>query len=150
VNANDRQDLAERLSAFVAHVLRHSGTGFVALIDETGLRPAQLKSLLTLAAQESPVSVGRLAELLAVSQPTASRIAAALEARGLLDTGVDPDDHRARSLRLSRSGHALVRRLRAARAADIREFVDGLPAGQCDGLAAALSELELELDAVPA
>ncbi len=147
MNANDRQLLAERLSAFTAHVLRHSGTGFVALIEQTGLRPTQLKALFGLSAQEQAISIGRLAELLDASQPTASRITAALEARGLVEAAVASEDRRARSLRLTASGRALVARLAAARAADIRVFVDALGAEHCERLAGALSDLELE--AVP-
>jgi DNA-binding MarR family transcriptional regulator len=144
VNANIRERLAERLYALTVVLAEGSGTSFLGLVEKTGLSPTQVKTLLALARRSEPLSVGELAELLGASQPTASRIAAALAARGLLDSEVSALDRRARRLSLSDDGLALVGRLIAARVADLRVFTDALSDEESERLAAGLAQAEQE------
>jgi DNA-binding MarR family transcriptional regulator len=144
VNANIRRRLPERLYALTVELAERSGTSFLTLVDETGLSTTQVKTLLALARRRDPLSVGDLAELLAASQPTASRIAAGLCARGLLDSVVSAHDRRARRLSLSDDGLAHVGRLVAARVADLRVFTDALSDEECERLAAGLAQAERE------
>jgi DNA-binding MarR family transcriptional regulator len=142
VNANIRQSLPERLYALTVALAERTGTSFLGLVEKTGLSPTQVKTLLALARRSEPLSVGDLAELLGASQPTASRIAAGLVARGLLDSEVSAHDRRARRLSLSGDGRALVDRLIAARVADLRVFTDSLSDDQSERLAAGLAQAE--------
>jgi DNA-binding MarR family transcriptional regulator len=142
VNANIRHSLPERLYALTVELAERSGTSFLTLVDETGLSATQVKTLLALARRNDPLSVGDLAALLAASQPTASRIAAALCARGLLHSEVSIHDRRARRLSLSDDGRALVDRLIAARVADFRVFTDALSDEEGERLAAGLAQAE--------
>ena len=144
MNANIRERLPKRLYSLTVELASRSGTSFLALVEKTGLSPTQVKTVLALARRPDPLSVGDLAELLSLSQPTASRIAAGLAARGLLDSEVSPHDRRARRLSLSDDGHALVGRLTAARVADLRVFTDALSDEECERLAAGLTQTELE------
>jgi DNA-binding MarR family transcriptional regulator len=136
--------LPERLYALTVVLAERSGTSFLGLVEKTGLSPTQVKTVLALARRSEPLSVGELAELLGASQPTASRIASALVARGLLDSEVSAHDRRARRLSLSRDGHALVGRLTAARVADLRVFTDALSDEQSERLVAGLTQAERE------
>lgn len=142
VNANIRTRLPERLYALTVALAERTGTSFLRLVEKTGLSATQVKTVLALARRSEPVSVGQLAELLGASQPTASRIAAGLVARGLLDSEVPAQDRRARKLSLSADGHALVGRLVAARVADLRVFTDSLTDEQREQLSAGLAQAE--------
>lgn len=144
MNANIRGRLPERLYALTVELAERSGTFFLALVEETGLSATQVKTLLALARRPDPLSVGDLAELLTVSQPTASRIATGLGVRGLLDSEVSAHDRRARRLSLSDDGRALVGRLIAARVTDLRVFTDALSDEECERLATGLAQAERE------
>lgn len=142
MNANIRDRLPERLYALTVELAERTGTSFLRLVEKSGLSTTQVKTVLALARRPEPLSVGDLAELLGASQPTASRIAAGLVSRGLLDSEVPAQDRRARSLSLSADGRALVGRLVAARVADLRVFTDGLSDEECERLAAGLAQAE--------
>lgn len=142
MNANIRERLSERLYALTVALAERTGSSFLGLVEKTGLSPTQVKTVLALARRSEPISVGELAELLCASQPTASRIAAGLAARGLLDSEVSAHDRRARRLSLSADGHALVGRLIAARVADLRVFTDALSDDESERLAEGLAQAE--------
>jgi DNA-binding MarR family transcriptional regulator len=65
-------------------------------------------------AKHGPCTVGRLAELEHVQPPSASKIVAALEARGLVDRHADPDDRRCALIATTDAGRAYLDELRAA------------------------------------
>jgi DNA-binding MarR family transcriptional regulator len=144
MNANIRESLPERLYALTVALAERTGTSFLGLVERSGLSATQVKTVLALSRRSEPLSVGDLAELLGASQPTASRIAAGLVARGLLDSEVPAEDRRARRLSLSADGHALVGRLVAARVADLRVFTDRLSDEERERLAAGLAQAELQ------
>ena len=144
MNTTIRTRLPERLYALTVALAERTGTSFLGLVEKSGLSTTQVKTVLALARRSQPISVGELAELLGASQPTASRIAAGLVARGLLDSEVPAEDRRARRLSLSADGRVLVGRLVAARVADLRVFTDGLSDEECERLAAGLAQAELQ------
>jgi DNA-binding MarR family transcriptional regulator len=143
VHASNRRELAEALHALIVEVGRSSGTSAIRLLDEAGLTAAQFKTLLTLGADGT--SVSGLAERLGVTQPTASRLVSALAAKGLVAAAVSEHDRRARELTLTPAGRALLRRMNAARVADLRVYVEGLGDDQAQRLAEALASLSHEL-----
>jgi DNA-binding MarR family transcriptional regulator len=143
VNANDRAELAERLQAFMRRVAAHSGSSALAVADELGLTSGELRLVLLLSRQDAPVSISEIAEQLAASQPTASRLVGALGRRELVAVEPARHDRRARQVELSPTGHDLIERLRAARVADVGRFVDDLPDDQAARLADALAALDL-------
>jgi DNA-binding MarR family transcriptional regulator len=143
VHETNRQELAERLYRLTTHLVRNSGTEAVGLLDEMGVRPSQLKALHILAYAEGPLTVTRLAELLAASQPTASRTVASLGRLGLVSCEVSESDRRSRELTVSDAGRAMVARLAAARTRDLSIFTDGLDEAAARRLSAALNQIDL-------
>jgi DNA-binding MarR family transcriptional regulator len=144
VKANDVEPLALRLHHLVEVLRERSGTSALALLEERGVTPAQMKALLVLSHRPEPVSVSELAESLSLSAPSASRTADALSQRGLVERRICTEDRRARDLALTASGRELVERITDARVADLRVVVEGLSPAQRERLRAALSALGLE------
>jgi DNA-binding MarR family transcriptional regulator len=142
VHASNRRALAEALNALIVEVHRNSGTSTVRVLEESGLTAAQFKTLASLG--RSSTSVSGLAGSLEVTQPTASRLVAALAAKGLVAAAVSANDRRARELTVTPAGRALLRRLDAARVADMRVYVDRLSPDQAARLADALASLAHE------
>jgi DNA-binding MarR family transcriptional regulator len=145
VNANDRAELAERLHAFMRRVTAHAGTSALAVADELGLSSGDLRVVLLLSHEAAPVSISEVADRLRASQPTASRLVASVVRRGLVCVEPARHDRRARQVELSPAGRELVARLRAARVADVRRFVDDLPEEQAARLSDVLGVLDLDL-----
>jgi DNA-binding MarR family transcriptional regulator len=142
MHASNRRALAEALNGLIGEVQRNSGTSTVRALEEAGVTAAQYKTLASLGA--SGTSVSGLASRLDVTQPTASRLVAALAAKGLVAAAVSVHDRRARELTLTAAGRALMRRLDSARVADLRVYVDRLPPDQAERLADALASLTQE------
>jgi DNA-binding MarR family transcriptional regulator len=141
--SSERRALAEALNALLRDVLRNSGTNAVRVLEEAGVTAAQFKTLTSLGGDA--MSVSRLASRLDVSQPTASRLVAALATKGLVAADVSADDRRAKVLRLTSAGRALLRRTDAARVADLRVYVDQLSPAQAARLAEALAGVSSEV-----
>jgi DNA-binding MarR family transcriptional regulator len=151
VHETNRQELAERLFRLTAHLARKSGTSAVALLDEVGVRPSQLRALHLLAFSAEPLTVSRLAELLGASQPTASRTAASLTKLGLATCAVGEADRRVREVSASDAGRDMIQRFAAARISDLGVFTEGLSEAAARRLSAALTQINLPLeDAQPA
>jgi DNA-binding MarR family transcriptional regulator len=141
--SSERRALAEALNALLRDVRRNSGTNAVRVLEEAGVTAAQFKTLTSLGSDA--MSVSRLASRLDVSQPTASRLVAALATKGLVAADVSADDRRAKVLRLTSAGRALLRRTDAARVADLRVYVDQLSPAQAARLAEALAGVSSEV-----
>lgn len=106
-----------------------------------GLTASQLSALVT-AEQHGPLRLGDLAVRETVSPPTMTRIAASLEALGLLDRVVDPDDGRASRVLLSREGGHALARIRRERTAHLASRIDQLTEADRAALAGAVDVLE--------
>jgi DNA-binding MarR family transcriptional regulator len=146
VHETNRQELAERLYQLTTHLVRNSGTSAVALLDEVGVRPSQLKALHILTYSEEPMTVSHLAERLGASQPTASRAVATLLTQKLVTCAVSDIDRRARHVTASKKGRELVARLADARVRDLGEFTDGLSDRAATRLSAALNQIDFADD----
>lgn len=87
--------------------------------------------------EHEPARLSELADAAGVDISTASRQVAKLVTLGFVERTPDPDDRRASSHRLSRSGRSLRRRLAQAR----RDWIDGLLVDLDEGERAVLAEL---------
>jgi MarR family transcriptional regulator for hemolysin len=85
-------------------------------------------SPLRIVAQHDGIRQRELAERLAIEGPTLVRMLDQLESHGLVERRPDPEDQRAKTLHLTRSGEALTRRVNptidAARARLLAEVTD--------------------------
>jgi DNA-binding MarR family transcriptional regulator len=149
VNATNRPHLAERLYDLTTHLARNSGSSAIALIDEIGVRPSQLKALHVAMHSQAPLTVSRLAELLGTSQPTASRSVASLARLGLVDCTISDADRRARDVTVTAAGRDVVARLAAARISDLTVFTDNLSDAAARRLTTALNQIDLTADDEP-
>ena len=77
------------------------------------LTPSQF-SLFVAVAKHGPLPVGRVAELEHVKPPTASKIIAKLDDRGLVQRTADPDDRRCALIEVSAAGREYIDEVRAA------------------------------------
>jgi DNA-binding MarR family transcriptional regulator/N-acetylglutamate synthase-like GNAT family acetyltransferase len=90
--------LAEQLQADAARIIRASGLP---------IQPAQFPMLAAID-RYGPLSVGRLVEVLGVSQPVVTRTLTGLVEMNLLDTTRDEADLRQKTVRLTRQGETLM------------------------------------------
>jgi len=97
------------------------------------LTMAQLKGLFLLA-NHGPMTVGHLAQALAVGKPAASILADRLVQLGLVERAEDPHDRRRTFVRLSASGEDLVIRLRQGSCERLRAWLGQLSAGDLAAL----------------
>ena len=104
--------------------LIHAARQLRRLDHDLGLSPARFSLLATLRYRGAQ-TVGRLAQLEDVSQPTVTKLVNALEAAGLVQRLPDPADGRASLVHLSPGGRALVRRARARKI----EYIESLTCG---------------------
>ena len=113
-------------------------------IDETGLSLTQCKVLLELGGLGQPErtwQVGDLAELFGVSVPSMSRGVDALVKAKLATRVEDPDDRRARQVKITAKGKSLVDTLVTVRQTGIEAFAATLTAAQRRKLDAAVEAL---------
>jgi DNA-binding MarR family transcriptional regulator len=132
--------LAEQLHALWGHVMRGSGGGFLAELEQHGLSLTQLKALHVLRSH-GELSVKHVGEQLGLSLPAASRAVDGLVQRGLADRSECATDRRCRLVRLSPAGADVVGRVAEARLAGIAQFVETLAAADREALGAALAPI---------
>jgi len=100
--------------------------------------------------QAGPLRVGALADAVAVTAPSMTRIINALEAEGLVARKADPTDGRAQVVVMTAAGRALLGSGREIRLATLRRRLDQLPPEERQRLEAAVGALELLGGAHPA
>lgn len=83
------------------------------------LAPSEYGVLYALSTAPGPMRITELSEDVLLSQPGMSRLIARLEDKGLIERVGDPDDARARRVRLSAEGARIQRRVGAAHARDV-------------------------------
>jgi DNA-binding MarR family transcriptional regulator len=98
--------------------------------------PAAHFPLLAALDRLGPLGVGQLSQAVGVSQPVVSRSLVGLEASGLVESSPAEADGRVRRVRLSRTGHALVRRAKQA----VWPVVEAAVAQACKPLKGSLLE----------
>lgn len=127
-------EAVERLRLVVLRLSRRIRTNSV---DE--LTPSQ-QAVFASVAKNGPATISRIAELEHVQPPSASKIVATLEDRGLVERQPDPDDRRCSLISTTPAGLAYLDDVRAAGRtwlakqlaelddADVRTLVEALPA----------------------
>jgi DNA-binding MarR family transcriptional regulator len=108
----------------------------------------QYRSLIVLAAR-GPQSVAALAEAVAVTPPTASRLCDRLVRKELIRRRVDPRDRRLVSLALTAAGRHLVDDVTNRRRAEIARLLEAVPLKAQRSLVAALQQLATVAGEVP-
>jgi|GEM_PF-511072 DNA-binding MarR family transcriptional regulator len=108
------QTVDEIVGLFVAIGRTLQRRGVPAWLQQLDLTIAQLRVLFWLA-HEGPVTIGRLAELLGVGQPTASHLVDRLVRAQLVARTEDPHDRRYTLARLTERGEEMVEMLHQAR-----------------------------------
>jgi DNA-binding MarR family transcriptional regulator len=114
--------------------------------DEVTL--TQYRSLVVLASR-GPQSVAALAEAVAVTPPTASRLCDRLVRKGLIRRREDARDRRAVRLALSKAGRELVDAVTARRRAEIARLLDAVPLDAQRSIVTSLGQLAEAAGEVP-
>ena len=129
-------DDVERLRLVVLRLSRRIRTNSV---DE--LTPSQ-QAVFASIAKNGPATIGRIAELEHVQPPSASKIVASLEARGLVERRSDPDDRRCSLIAITDIGTIYLESARAAGRSWLAAQLIDLDGADIGALAAALPALE--------
>lgn len=108
----------------------------------------QYRSLVVLASR-GPQRVAALAEALAVTPPTASRMCERLVRKGLVTRRADRRDRRQVRIALSPAGRRLVDAVTARRRAEIEQLIASIPDDSRGGVVAALRHLTDTAGEVP-
>ena len=140
----EAHDTAARLTALFRHLFLYDRGNQLRVIEESGLSMTQCKALLELGGlgqTEEAWQVSDLAELFGVSVPSMSRAVDALVKAGLATRVEDPEDRRARQVRITPKGKDLVETLVAVRQSGIEAFAATLSAAQRRKLDAAVDSL---------
>lgn len=135
---------AARLSALLRHVFLYDRGSQLRVVEETGLSLTQCKVLLELGGLGRTAEawqLGDLAELFGVSLPSMSRAVDDLVKKKLATRVEDPEDRRARQVRITARGKDLVETLVTVRQAGIEAFASTLSAVQRRKLDAAVEAL---------
>ena len=137
------RDDVDRLRVAVLRLARRIRTNSSGTIT-----PSQLFTLGTIIRNEG-VTIGQIAELEHVKPPSASKIVAALEAEGLVERSVSPDDRRCTHIVATRAGRDHLEQVRTAGRGWISEQLSGLDRADIAAIERALPALErlLQVDA---
>jgi MarR family transcriptional regulator, lower aerobic nicotinate degradation pathway regulator len=112
------------------------------------LRLSHYGVLMTLA-NVGPISQQSLARAIGIDPRNVVPVIDALEERGLLERGVDPDDRRRHRIGLTSEGHASLERLRESGERLEQEMLAGLDETERTVLRSVLGKLHRSLDANP-
>lgn len=138
-----RAETAARLAVAVGRINRRiRPTG-------AGLTQAQLSALSSIM-HKGPLRPGDLARIESISAPSATRLVAELESRGLVGRAPDPADGRSSLVSSTSAGATAVLDARAERAKRITALLAGLDDDQLAAVVAALDALEIVSVYVPA
>jgi DNA-binding MarR family transcriptional regulator len=112
---------------------------------DAGLSPS-LTSALSTIDRHGPLTPSRLAEFERIQRPTATRLVAGLEEKGLVQREADPDDGRVSHVRASAHGRALLKRMRSRKNAYLAKQLRGLDDDEVETLERATAILERLLE----
>lgn len=136
-------ELATRLRLAVTRMARR-------LRQETGVVGPEISPTLTAALATidrcGPLTPSSLAEAERVQRPTATRIVAKLEERGLVSRASDPDDGRVSRVEITREGRALLRKIRSRKSEYLAKRLRTLTPAEQATLAEAATLLERLLE----
>jgi DNA-binding MarR family transcriptional regulator len=134
-------ELAADLYAVVVFLHKHCNSDLFEAVGALELTLTQIKLLHHLEEASTPLTLKEGAELVKVSLPAASRLVDDLVRRGFAERHEDPEDRRMKRVTLTDDGHAVIRRLNAARLSGLEEFTEQLTDPEREQLQAALSKL---------
>lgn len=140
----EAQETAARLTALLRHLFLYDRGNQLRVIEDSGLSMTQCKALLELGGLGQAAKtwqVSDLAEVFGVSVPSMSRAVDGLVKKGLATRIEDPDDRRARQVKITGSGKDLVETLVAVRQSGIEAFASTLSAAQRRKLDTAVDSL---------
>lgn len=136
-------ELATRLRLAVTRMARR-------LRQETGVVGPEISPTLTAALSTvercGPLTPSALAEAERVQRPTATRIVAKLEQRGLVSRTPDPDDGRVARVAITKDGRALLKRIRSRKSEYLAARLRRLTPAEQATLAEAATLLERLLE----
>lgn len=132
-------DSAIELADLLTHAMRRLRRGTRDALAPLGLSGSQARVVRLLA--DGPLRMAAIAERLGVVPRTATDMVDSVEAAGLVDRRVDPDDRRSVLVDLAPGGRLLIERLDAARLASAREVFDALTPAQREDLLGLLRTL---------
>jgi DNA-binding MarR family transcriptional regulator len=99
--------------------------------------------------RRGPLTPSALADCERIQRPTATRVVAQLEERGLVTRTADPADRRVSHVAITREGRALLRRIRARKNEYLTRRMRALEPGELATLSQAAAILERLLDGAP-
>jgi len=140
----EARETAARLTALLRHLFLYDRGNQLRVIEDSGLSMTQCKALLELGGLGQGAEtwqVSDLAEVFGVSVPSMSRAVDGLVKKGLATRVEDPDDRRARQVKITGSGKDLVETLVAVRRTGMEAFTSTLTAAQRRKLDAAVESL---------
>jgi DNA-binding MarR family transcriptional regulator len=142
--APEAQETAARLTALFRHLFLYDRGNQLRVMEESGLSMTQCKALLELGGLGQSAEawqVGDLAEVFGVSVPSMSRAVDGLVRKRLATRVEDPNDRRARQVRITAKGKDFVETLVAVRQSGFEAFAATLDAKQRRKLDAAVDAL---------
>lgn len=133
-------ELPARLRLAIARMARR-------LRQEAGdeLSPSTTAALATIE-NHGPLTPSALAELERIKRPTATRVLHRLEEDGLIERSADPSDGRSQVVSITRSGSALLKKLRSRKNEYLARRLRDLPPEDVEALERAVGALERLLD----
>src|SRR4051812_47311584 len=130
-------ELADRLHSAAIHLLRR-----LRREDDASGLPAPQLSALSVIVFGGPITLGALAAAEQVRPPTITKLVTTLEAAGLVEREIDPDDRRIVRVRATNRGARLLQEGRRRRVATLAASLTDLPAADRALLARAAVVLE--------
>lgn len=140
----EAQETAARLTALMRHLFLYDRGNQLRVLEDSGLSMTQCKALLELGGLGGGAEtwqVSDLAEVFGVSVPSMSRAVDGLVKKRLATRVEDPDDRRARQVRITAKGKELVDTLATIRQTGLQAFAATLSAAQRRKLDAAVDSL---------
>ncbi len=143
------KQLSEVLHEWAEVFMRRSMREYKRFMDESGLSPGQIHTLMRLHFG-GECGVSQIGNHLGVTNAAASQLVDRLVQLGLVDRSEDPNDRRVKQLALTDSGQDLIQQAVAARRRWMERLTDSLSAEEQAPISTALSlltEAARQLDA---
>jgi DNA-binding MarR family transcriptional regulator len=141
ITTPEKTDLASDLYALVVFLHKNCNSDLFEAVGALELTLTQIKLLQHLENQDRELTLKEAAEAVLVSLPAASRTVDDLVRRGFVLRHEDVEDRRMKRVSLTEKGHAVIRRLNAARLSGLQQFTETLTDAERRKLAGALSKL---------
>jgi DNA-binding MarR family transcriptional regulator len=101
------EEFSQVLHDWAETFMRRSMQDFIQFSKDSGLSMPQIRTLFHLR-HDSRCGISEIGDLLGVTNPAASQMIDRLVTNGYIERTEDPDDRRAKQLRLTEKGHSIV------------------------------------------